>query len=643
MNKNTVSNHYNYSLGAGHGGGQKGEPCPERDHFLPSVSYYASVISHLLSQPDANAELDPSLLLPSSQKTELLFQRPGNSTSSRETSSLSQLPVYDLSHPSRFHNEHLQAKRARVENIIRGMSIMPNAIVPDLLGEGDQHQVEKEKENYRENRRKQKIPQQQSPHETSLARPGRIDLQAEECLQLKKQLHLLQHQLKQLQERFLQPYELSDSSPSQSGTAKTAHLLKEALGQHLDNSNQGVASDPHTDNLWRRIPKMGGSKLSEEGAEMRASLIPTPEERTLSEILKHELIQVVTQAVDSVLKKVLSKPPGSQSPLNNSPPVSGSSTGRGCRDESEESTARRFPPKASSQKGSISLVTSKSPGFPEYRNCSKTERTPCQALHVNYPLVMTSEASGNGILSQMLVCGQNDHWGSPPPRMVSSPEALDVPWQPIKLKSSFMRHQQYPVSYKSAEMGSLAPLPASNTEFAEVHAVMNRMPFASTHIREALTPSHLKKAKLMFFFTRYPTSSLLKAYFPDVQFTRCITSQLIKWFSNFREFYYIQMEKFARQAILEGVTDVNDLIVLRASELFRTLNAHYNKGNDFEVPDGFLDVASLTLQEFFSAIRAGKDLDPSWKKPIYKIISKLDSEIPDAFKASSCPPDLTQS
>jgi hypothetical protein len=37
------------------------------------------------------------------------------------------------------------------------------------------------------------------------------------------------------------------------------------------------------------------------------------------------------------------------------------------------------------------------------------------------------------------------------------------------------------------------------------------------HIQEGLSPGHLKKAKLMFFFTRYPSSSLLKAYFPDVQ------------------------------------------------------------------------------------------------------------------------------
>lgn len=73
------------------------------------------------------------------------------------------------------------------------------------------------------------------------------------------------------------------------------------------------------------------------------------------------------------------------------------------------------------------------------------------------------------------------------------------------------------------------------------------------------------------------------------QFTRCITSQLIKWFSNFREFYYIQMEKFARHALMDGVTDVGCLAVGRESELFRALSMHYNKASDFQVTDDAKD------------------------------------------------------
>ncbi|XP_032819619.2 prospero homeobox protein 1-like [Petromyzon marinus] len=164
-------------------------------------------------------------------------------------------------------------------------------------------------------------------------------------------------------------------------------------------------------------------------------------------------------------------------------------------------------------------------------------------------------------------------------------------------------------------------------------------PYSATTLQEGLTPSHLKKAKLMFFYSRYPSSNMLKIYFSDVKFNRCITSQLIKWFSNFREFYYIQVEKFARQAITEGVTNVDELRVTRDCELFRALNVHYNKANDFEVPVRFLEVSEITLREFFTAITAGKDTDPSWKKAIYKVICKMDSEVPDAFRLSGCSQD----
>ncbi|KAJ1108639.1 hypothetical protein NDU88_006015 [Pleurodeles waltl] len=153
---------------------------------------------------------------------------------------------------------------------------------------------------------------------------------------------------------------------------------------------------------------------------------------------------------------------------------------------------------------------------------------------------------------------------------------------------------------------------------------------------EGLTPGHLKKAKLMFFYCRYPSSSTLKTYFNDVKFNRSITSQLIKWFSNFREFFYIQMEKFSRQAVTEGVVGADRLTVTRDSELARILNQHYNKSSDYEIPAKFLEVSQITLREFFSAVLTGKDADPSWKKAIYKVICKLDSDIPEAFKSTNC-------
>uniref|UniRef100_A0A668ABH9 Prospero homeobox 3 n=1 Tax=Myripristis murdjan TaxID=586833 RepID=A0A668ABH9_9TELE len=159
--------------------------------------------------------------------------------------------------------------------------------------------------------------------------------------------------------------------------------------------------------------------------------------------------------------------------------------------------------------------------------------------------------------------------------------------------------------------------------------------------QEGLSPCHLKKAKLMFFYTRYPSSNTLKTYFPDVKFNRCVTSQLIKWFSNFREFFYIQMERFARQAVREALTRDNQLRMGRDTELYRILNMHYNKSNVYQVPERFIEVAEVALREFYSAIQTGRDSDPCWKKGIYKIICKLDSPVPDAFRLPGWPCDST--
>lgn len=147
-----------------------------------------------------------------------------------------------------------------------------------------------------------------------------------------------------------------------------------------------------------------------------------------------------------------------------------------------------------------------------------------------------------------------------------------------------------------------------------------------------LTPMHLRKAKLMFFYTRYPNSNLLKSYFPDIRFNKNNTAQLVKWFSNFREFYYIQMEKFARQAMSEGINDRSEIFVSKDSELFKVLNTHYNRNNHIKAPDRLVLVVQETLREFYDAIKLGKDAEPSWKKTIYKVINRLDDQIPEFFK-----------
>jgi hypothetical protein len=55
----------------------------------------------------------------------------------------------------------------------------------------------------------------------------------------------------------------------------------------------------------------------------------------------------------------------------------------------------------------------------------------------------------------------------------------------------------------------------------------------------------------------------------------------------------------------------------------------------FKVPDEFLEVGLLSLREFYVNIKEGRDADPSWKKAIYKIICKSDTEIPESFKSAT--------
>lgn len=229
----------------------------------------------------------------------------------------------------------------------------------------------------------------------------------------------------------------------------------------------------------------------------------------------------------------------------------------------------------------------------------------------------------------------------------SSPDSMDLSRETTSLRTKMssghhLGHHHHR-SLSPAHPGSTAEglsLSLIKSECGDLQDMSDISPYSGSNIQEGLSPNHLKKAKLMFFYARYPSSNMLKMFFSDVKFNRCITSQLIKWFSNFREFYYIQMEKFARQAINEGVTGAEDMCVSRDCELYRALNMHYNKANDFEVPERFMEVAQITLREFFNAIVAGKDVDPSWKKAIYKVICKLDSEVPEIFKSPNCLQEL---
>jgi hypothetical protein len=43
------------------------------------------------------------------------------------------------------------------------------------------------------------------------------------------------------------------------------------------------------------------------------------------------------------------------------------------------------------------------------------------------------------------------------------------------------------------------------------------------------------------------------------------------------------MEKYARQAVSEGMKNIDDIHVSGDSEIYRVLNLHYNRNNHIEV------------------------------------------------------------
>ncbi|XP_061918894.1 prospero homeobox protein 1-like [Entelurus aequoreus] len=725
----------------------------------------------------------------------------------RPTSNLSSHTVQPLSITSfdfdRLSDEHLRAKRARVENIIRGMSHSP-LVQPSIAGNhGKETNFDNERcrnggtnehrgishghsrsdrtssllsspglraggvsagEVYRENKRKQRLPQQQQSFPQLVC--SRQEQRQEERRQLKLQLEDMQKQLRQLQEKFYQIYDseteeeeeihdggegdrggerdedgnLSEDSIRSDGLEERHRDRGRRRHDELSELDPGLFLD-RARALLRQQALMDGEMLDdvegrsqEEEEEMNAErMVKRKGGRQLAETLKQELNCAVSQVVDTVVKGFSSPkqavshhhgchsstpaaPSSSSNSSSSCPPLFGplpsltpdsrfgggalalSLNGDGSPTSNYHSSNQRLHcfgdiiapspldsfnglsgrlsslPTPNDQTEALPLVVRKSgggggSGCEENGNPSLPPPPPPHhpSLHpspltatlgfsppsfrhpfplplMGYPFHSPLGSHGGGA---GYTTGPKDHHHHHHHHIRSSPDSMDMTRETLSLRTKMatlggghLGHHHNRQSSPSQHGPESLSLSLIKSECGDLADMADISPYSSSTIQEGLSPNHLKKAKLMFFFTRYPSSNMLKMFFSDVKFNRCITSQLIKWFSNFREFYYIQMEKFARQAINEGVTAVDELTVGRDAELFRALNMHYNKANDFEVPDRFIEVSQVTLREFFNAIVAGKDADPSWKKAIYKVICKLDSEVPDTFKSPNCLQEL---
>ena len=117
--------------------------------------------------------MDPnsSLLLGPAQYLTEPCMEGGRSLSPREQSrcspfAWSQVPSSSLSDPDCFGDEHIQAKRARVETIVRGMFLSPTSLGPGRALAGDSPS---RPEKARGRKRKQSLPMQQDPLEAGPA------------------------------------------------------------------------------------------------------------------------------------------------------------------------------------------------------------------------------------------------------------------------------------------------------------------------------------------------------------------------------------------------------------------------------------------------------------------------------------------
>lgn len=504
MDGSTASEQDGDCATSGHSQGLKMEPCFQTDSLLPSPS--TSLISQLLSHPMVGSSLDPCILLPFSQAAALpqdyecdtssgegaqalAFPRthaPAPVTCAGDGNQLSDQRLQD-----QVSDQHLRAKRARVESIIQGMSLPPT---PPAFGTSLEaafgHERQRGSEMPWESKRKLKVPQQGTGAAGQVALAGGSH-HAEGCQQLKEQLCFLEQQLRRLQEKFSQVCDPRDAAQTQEGTEK-AHPLPGKPGDRPHKDSATATSDRCKVPLWSSTPGVHGQE--EEGGRDGTGGLPSAA-RVLSRALKHELAGVTSQVVDSVLKTVWPKATGHllQQYCSHLVPGPGPrreyfAVGKCRKPLSKPSLVNGLGSLGSPQAEALPGASGKSPGSHVVSFTSKGVRKPCEVLSFGYPLSSATPVQDNQLLSQLLGCGQQSPWGSGSRRTSSAPERgplepLDLHWETIKLRSSVLRQQQqHPLPLGSVDVESLALLPAGRDGHKELQTVMDGAPFASTHI-----------------------------------------------------------------------------------------------------------------------------------------------------------------
>lgn len=488
---------------SGHGQGLKLEPCFRTDSLLPSPS--ASLIPQLLSHTMVGRNLDPAILFPPSQAVALpddkcganpgeaaqalAFPRthaPAPKPCARDGDQLSN------QHPwEQLCDQHLRAKRARVESIIQGMSLPPTPQAFDTSPEAAvTHERERDGEMPQESKRKPRVPQQGVGAAGQVA-PRGSSSHAKGCQQLKEQLCFLEQQLRWLQEKFYQVCDSEDAAQTQEDSEKVQP--PPGKPENRLNKDSGTAtSNPRKVPLRKSVLEVCGLEEAEDRGDTGGLPLAV---RVLSQALKHELAVVTSQVVDSVLKTVWPKADSHIQKEQHGLPMLGPdvrreySAGGKCRKPLAKPSPMNAPGSLGSPQAEVLPGASvKSLGSYAGSLSSKGVRKSSRVPSMGYSLGSATPVQHGQLLSQLLGYGQHSLWGSnshesPCALERGCPEPLNLHWGTVKLRSSILRQQQHhPLPLSPANMESPALLPAGRDGHSELPAAKDGAAFALTHI-----------------------------------------------------------------------------------------------------------------------------------------------------------------
>ncbi|XP_061745067.1 prospero homeobox protein 1-like [Nerophis ophidion] len=578
------------------------------------------------------------------------FGRPTSNLSSHTTVQPLSLTSFDF---DRLSDEHLRAKRARVENIIRGMSHSP-LVQSSIAGDhGKESNFDNESspgsraggvsagEVYRENKRKQRLPQQQQSFPQLVC--SRQEQRQEERRQLKLQLEDMQKQLRQLQEKFYQIYDseteeedeihdrgegdrggerdedgnLSEDSIRSDGLEERHRDRGRRRHDELSELDPGLFLD-RARALLRQQALMDGEMVDDvEGRsqeEEEERMVKRKGGRQLAETLKQELNCAVSQVVDTVVKGFSSPkqavshhhgchsstpaaPSSSSNSSSSCPPLFGplpsltpdsrfgggalalSLNGDGSPTSNYHSSNQRLHcfgdiiapspldsfnglsgrlssvPTPNDQTEALPLVVRKSGGAggceengnpplpppppPHHPSLPLTAtlgfsppsfRHPFPLPLMGYPFHSPLGSHGGGYTT---AAKDNNHHHHHHHHIRSSPDSMDMTRETLSLRTKManlggghLGHHHNRQSSPSQHGPESLSLSLIKSECGDLADIADISPYSSSTIQEGLSPNHLKKAKLMFFYTRYPSSNMLKMFFSDVKVSSVAVSQV---------------------------------------------------------------------------------------------------------------------